>query len=100
VLARYVRERGALTLPEAVRRMTSLTAQAMRLEDRGLLRPGMAADIVVFDPATVQDLATFEQPHQYPRGIKYVVVNGQLAARDGQVVKHGAGRVLKGADRK
>ncbi len=100
VLAKYVRERGILTLPEAVRRMTSLTAQAMRLEDRGLLRPGMAADIVVFDPATVQDMATFEQPHQYPQGIRYVVVNGQLVAGEGQVLKHGAGRVLKGAERK
>jgi len=95
-----VRQRGTLALPEAIRRMTSLSAQAMRLTDRGLLRPGMAADLVVFDPATIQDMATFEQPHQYPRGVHWVIVNGQVAARDGQVVKHGAGRALRGAERR
>ena len=100
VLAEYVRQRGTLALPEAIRRMTSLSAQAMRLTDRGLLRPGMAADLVVFDPATIQDMATFEQPHQYPRGVHWVIVNGQVAARDGQVVKHGAGRALRGAERR
>jgi N-acyl-D-amino-acid deacylase len=100
VLALYSRERGVLSLTDAIRRMTSLPAQAMRFTDRGVLRPGMAADIVVFDADTVQDLATFDDPHQYPRGVRWVIVNGQVAARDGEVVTADAGRVLYGRGRK
>lgn len=66
------------TLEEAIRRMTSLAAQKFQLKDRGLLKEGMAADIVVFDEKTVSDHATFDQPHQYSTGFHYVLVNGQL----------------------
>src|SRR5213076_1808979 len=71
VLGVYVRERRVLTLADAVRKMTSLAAQITGLSDRGLLRPGLAADITIFDPATVRDKATFEDPSQYPGGIPY-----------------------------
>jgi N-acyl-D-amino-acid deacylase len=84
VLGRYVREQGVMGYEEAVRRMTSLPAQKFGLTDRGLLRPGYAADIVVFDPVKVSDRATFEKPHQYPDGIPYVVVNGKLVVDQGR----------------
>ena len=78
VLGRYVRELGVTTLEDAVRKMTSQPATAFEFKDRGLLRPGYAADLVLFDPQTVADRATFEQPHQYPVGIVGVYVNGVL----------------------
>ena len=96
VLGRYVREQRVLELPDAVRRMTSLPAQAMGFLDRGVLRPGMAADVVVFDPAKITDTATFEQPHQYPAGVAWVIVNGRVAVRDGTIVDRTAGQVLYG----
>jgi N-acyl-D-amino-acid deacylase len=83
VLGRYVRERGLIGLEEAVRKMTSMPATAFRFTDRGVLRVGAAADVVVFDPNAVADKATFEQPHQYPQGIGWVVVNGRVVLRDG-----------------
>ena len=83
VLGRYVRERHVLSLAEAVRKMTSLPAGHFRLERRGALKEGYAADVVVLDPRTVQDQATFEAPHQYPAGIPHVVVNGVVVVRDG-----------------
>jgi N-acyl-D-amino-acid deacylase len=83
VLGRYVREEKLFPLEEAVRKMTSLPAARLGLTDRGLLRPGMAADVVVFDPATVADTATYENPHQYSLGMELVLVNGQLVLRDG-----------------
>ena len=100
VLGRYVRELKVLTLPEAVRKMTSLPAARMGLIDRGRLAPGLYADLVVFNPATVGDRGTFTQPHQYPAGIDYVVVNGVVevdqgkftAARGGRVIRHAPGR--------
>jgi N-acyl-D-amino-acid deacylase len=76
VLGKYVREEKVISLEEAVRRMTSLPAQKFQLKDRGLLKEGMAADIVLFDEATVADKSTYEQPHQYSTGFKYVLVNG------------------------
>lgn len=76
VLARYVRELKLIRLEEAVRRMSSLPAETFRLRERGLLKEGYWADIVIFDPDTVQDTATFDKPHQYPAGIDYVLVNG------------------------
>lgn len=82
VLGRYVRERRALTLEQAIHKMTALPASRIRLTDRGRLAPGHAADVVVFDPATVADRATFEAPFQYPDGIAAVVVNGVVALRD------------------
>jgi N-acyl-D-amino-acid deacylase len=78
VLGRYVREKKALPLEEAVRKMTSMPAERVGIHDRGLVRPGMKADIVIFDPATVNDTATFTQPHQYAVGVSHVLVNGVL----------------------
>jgi dihydroorotase/N-acyl-D-amino-acid deacylase len=96
VLGRYVREDGILRIEEAVRKMTSLPAQRVGLRDRGLLRPGMAADVVVFDPETILDLATFENPHQLSRGVRYVIVNGVLVLDDGELTAARPGRVLRG----
>jgi N-acyl-D-amino-acid deacylase len=84
VLGRYVRERKALSLADAIRKMTALPASRIRLADRGQLAAGAAADVVVFDPTTVADTATFEQPFQYPVGITAVVVNGGVALQDGE----------------
>jgi N-acyl-D-amino-acid deacylase len=83
VLGEYVRERGVLTLEEAVRRMTSLPARHFRIADRGEIRVGAAADLVVFDPAAVRDTATFDRPHAYPDGFRFVLVNGVVVVRDG-----------------
>lgn len=95
VLARYVRDREVLPLAEAVRRMTSLPAQRMRLPDRGMLRVGTRADITIFDPQIVRDVATFEDPHQFPVGIRHVLVNGRLALENGRQTDALAGRVLR-----
>ena len=84
MLAKYVREEHIISLEEAVRRMTSLPAQKFKLKNRGLLREGYAADIVVFNEATVQDLFTYEQPHQYSKGFTYVLVNGELVIENEQ----------------
>ena len=96
VLGRYVREMKIVRLEEAIRRMTSLPAQKFQLSDRGLLRPGMAADIVVFDENLVGDKATFDKPHQYAVGFKYVLVNGNLTVDDGKHTGVRGGAVLKG----
>ncbi|MEO7367175.1 MAG: D-aminoacylase [Gemmatimonadaceae bacterium] len=95
ILARYVRERKALTLPQAIRKMTSLPASRVHLRDRGRLAAGLAADVVVFDPATVADKATFDAPFQYPSGIPIVIVNGAVALRDGQRSASGSGRAIR-----
>ncbi len=95
VLARYVRELKVLRLEDAVRKMTSLPANTFRLKDRGLLREGNWADVVVFDPQTVQDTATFKQPHAYPEGIKAVVVNGVIVLEEGKHTGAKAGQVLR-----
>ncbi len=94
-LGYYVREKKLLTLPEAVRRMTSLPAQTFKLWDRGLLRPGMAADLVLFDEKRVADLATFEQPKRHPMGIDYVIVNGKVAVKNSVSMKPRAGEILR-----
>ncbi len=83
VLSKYVREEKVISLEEAIRRMTSLPASKFKLEGRGLLVEGYAADIVVFDEQQVKDLSTFEKPHQYSTGFKYVVVNGELTVNEG-----------------
>jgi len=99
VLGRYVRERRLLSLEEAIRKMTSLPASRLSLKDRGLLHPGMKADIVVFDPATIADRATFQQPHQYASGVKHVFVNGKPVILDGRTTGERPGRVLYGPGR-
>ncbi len=95
VLARYVRERKVITLEEAVRRMTSAPARRVGLWDRGIITPGMVADLVLFDPATVSDGSTFDHPHCYNEGISLVVVAGQIALQDGKLSEARAGRVLR-----
>jgi N-acyl-D-amino-acid deacylase len=84
VLSKYVRDEKVISLEEAIRRMTSLPAQKFQLKDRGLLREGFAADIVVFDEQKIQDLSTYDKPHQYTTGFKYVLVNGQLTIDEGK----------------
>jgi N-acyl-D-amino-acid deacylase len=95
VLGHYVRERGVLSLPEAVRRMTSLPAQVFGLTDRGEVRPGAWADLMLFDPATVRDTATYDDPKREPEGIALVVVNGVVAYEDGRHTYAGSGRMLR-----
>ena len=95
VLGVYVRERHVLTLEEAVRKMSAFPAQRMGIEDRGLIRPGLKADIAVFDAATVIDKATFEKPHQYAEGMKAVVVNGRVTLENGQLTGERARRALR-----
>jgi N-acyl-D-amino-acid deacylase len=95
VLGRYVRERRALTLEDAVRKMSAFPASRVRLADRGMLREGFAADVVVFDPATVTDRATFAEPFRYADGIRVVIVNGVTALRDGERGERRAGRALR-----
>jgi N-acyl-D-amino-acid deacylase len=97
ILARYVREERLLPLEQAVRKMTSLPAQRLRLVDRGVLREGAWADIVVFDPVTIQDRATFEDPVQFPVGIDYVIVNGVPTVTYDKFLQPRAGQVLLGA---
>ncbi|MBV9405965.1 MAG: amidohydrolase family protein, partial [Acidobacteriaceae bacterium] len=96
VLGVYVREKKILTLQDAIRRMSSMPAQRLKFGDRGLLRPGMKADIVLFDPNTVADRATYEQPHQYSAGFRDVLVNGKFVLRDGKVTSERPGRLLYG----
>jgi N-acyl-D-amino-acid deacylase len=95
ILGRYVRELGVLRLEEAVRKMTSFPAQRFGILDRGILRPGMWADVTIFDPDTVIDKATYQDPHQYPEGIEYVIVNGEVAVDKGEYTGALAGRVLR-----
>ena len=96
ILGHYVREEKVLTLEDGVRRMTSLSAQRLGLKDRGLLREGFWADIVVFDPDRIKDTATFEKPKQYPQGIDYVLVNGQVVIDHGTHTGARPGMVLRG----
>ncbi|MCM3571455.1 amidohydrolase family protein [Neobacillus mesonae] len=95
VLGKYVREVGALTLEEAIRKMTSAPAQLMRLADRGLIKLGYQADLVVFDPETVADCGTFSNPLVEPAGIHHVVVNGQLTVHNGEYTGARAGQVIR-----
>jgi N-acyl-D-amino-acid deacylase len=99
IFARYVRAKQVLTVEDAVRKMTSLPAATLGLKDRGLIKPGFWADLVVFDPETIRDTATYSDPHQYPEGIALVLVNGRLAASEGSPTGVLAGRVLYGPGR-
>jgi len=96
LLAKYVRDEKRLTLGEAVRRLSALPSQNLGLHDRGMLKPGYFADVVVFDPATIQDHATFEKPHQFSTGVSEVVVNGQLALANGEPTTARPGQVVRG----
>jgi N-acyl-D-amino-acid deacylase len=99
VLGRYVRELKIVSLEDAIRKMTSLPAQTFNLRDRGQIREGFAADIVIFDPATVTDKATFEQPHQYAEGFSTVIVNGEVVFDGSKMTGARSGRALKGTGR-
>ncbi len=95
VLGKYVREERVLTLEEAIRKMTSFPAQRLGFRDRGLIREGFWADITIFDPSEIVDKATYTDPHQFPEGIKYVIVNGELVVEDGKHTGTLAGKVLR-----
>jgi len=97
VLGDFVRDRQVLTLEDAVRRMTSLPARTFSFQDRGIIRPGFVADLVLFDPDIVADKATFEQPHQYSLGFDYVIVNGVAVVADGKITDERPGLFVKGA---
>jgi N-acyl-D-amino-acid deacylase len=99
LLGRYVRDEKVITLPEAIRRLTSLPAANLGLDRRGRLKEGFFADVVVFDPATIADRATFEEPHQYSVGVKHVLVNGVSVLRDGEPTGSLPGRALYGPGR-
>lgn len=96
ILGRYVRDEKVLSLEEAVRKMTSLPASRMGLADRGILRPGMAADIIAFDPVTVRERSTYADPLHYSEGIPFVCVNGRLVVDGGRITNERPGRALKG----
>jgi len=96
VLARYVREQKVLTLEDAIRRMTSLSMQQIGQKERGLIREGMIADVVVFDAEHIQDVATYENPFPFATGMVHILVNGQLVLRDGSLTGAKPGRVLRG----
>ena len=95
VLGQYVREKKVLSLKEALHKMTALPAAAMGLKDRGMIAEGYKADLTLFNPDTVVDLATFEKPHQYSNGIEYVIINGKLAIDQTEFKAVKSGQVLK-----
>jgi N-acyl-D-amino-acid deacylase len=95
VIGYYARELGVLSIPEAIRKMTSMPAETMGLQDRGILRDNYRADLVIFDPQTIIDKSTFTNPHQYPAGIEYVIINGRLAVDGGVFMDIRSGQVLK-----
>jgi N-acyl-D-amino-acid deacylase len=95
ILSRFVEKQGALTLEEAIRKMTSYPARIFGLKDRGVIRPGAYADLVLFNPKTVRDRATFEKPRQLARGVEYVIINGQVVIERGESVGGQAGKVLR-----
>jgi N-acyl-D-amino-acid deacylase len=96
ILGKYVREEKLLTLEEAIRRMTSFPASRMRLHDRGLVRPGLKADLVAFDPEQVRERSTYADPNHYSEGVPYVAVNGVLVVDEGKITKARPGRILRG----
>jgi dihydroorotase/N-acyl-D-amino-acid deacylase len=99
VLGRYVRELKVMTLEDAVRKMSGSPAKRLGLAERGLLKEGLKADLVIFDPATVRDTATYERPHQYADGVSLVVINGQVVFENGRMTAARPGRVLYGPAR-
>jgi dihydroorotase/N-acyl-D-amino-acid deacylase len=97
ILRKFVREEHRLTLEDAIRKFTSLPAARVRLTDRGLIKQGQWADLVVFDPATITDRATFEEPNQLSIGMQWVLVNGVPVVADGHMTGARPGKVLRGA---
>lgn len=95
VLGVYVREMNLLRLEDAVRKMTSLNATKLGLHDRGVIRAGQMADLVIFNPATIIDRSTYTEPFQYSEGIVHVIVNGQIALKDGQLTGSRSGRTIR-----
>jgi N-acyl-D-aspartate/D-glutamate deacylase len=100
VLGKYTREEKTLSLENAVRKMTSLPAQVLGLKDRGVIREGCWADLVVFDPDAVADSATYENPKRYPKGIDYVLVNGAVVVDQGNHTGARPGKIIYGPGRK
>ncbi len=96
ILGRYVRDQNLMPLEEAIRKATSLPAQRLGIKDRGLVREGLYADLVIFDPETIIDRATYQKPHQYSVGIEYVIVNGQVVLDRGRFTNARPGRVIRG----
>jgi N-acyl-D-aspartate/D-glutamate deacylase len=96
VLGHYSRDLKLITLEDAIRKMTSLPAQTFGFRDRGLIREGFAADLVIFDEKTISDRATYDQPHQFPVGISYVLVNGALVLSNDQMSEARPGVALRG----
>jgi dihydroorotase/N-acyl-D-amino-acid deacylase len=96
ILGEFVREKKVMPLEEAIRKMTSATARRLSIPDRGVLLPGFFADVVVFDPTTIADNATYEKPHQLPSGIRYVIVNGVVVMKDGVHTGAKPGKALRG----
>jgi len=94
-LSHYVREKGLIRLEEAIRKMTSLPARPLGSKKKGLLKEGLDADIVIFDPDTVLDRATFDDPRQKPEGIVWVLINGEVAVEEGLVTGATSGKVLR-----
>ena len=94
ILRKYVREEKKLSLEDAIRKFTALPAQRMRFADRGVLKLGMAADVVVFDPATIRDMATFDKPNQLSEGMRFVLVNGVPVIDESQMTNALPGRVV------
>jgi dihydroorotase/N-acyl-D-amino-acid deacylase len=97
ILRKYVREEKKLTLEDAIRKFSALPAQRLHLADRGVLKAGMWADVTIFDPATVRDVATFENPNQLSEGMEYVLVNGKPVIEKGKMTGVLPGKVLRGA---
>lgn len=96
IISRYVKEKGTLSLGDAIRKMTLLPAQSLELRDRGTIKEGLYADLVIFDLKTIRDTSTFSDPHHYPEGIRYVIVNGEIAAYNGTLTGVLAGKVIYG----
>ena len=96
VIAHFVREKGILSLEEAVRKMTSLPAQTLRLKERGIIREGLYADLTIFDRYTFEDKANFSNPHQYSQGLIHLIVNGELIVENGKYMGNLPGMILYG----
>ena len=90
-----MREEGVLSLEESIYKMTGLPARKLGLKDRGIIAEEACGDLVIFDPSEVEDAATFQEPHQYPKGIKYVMVNGQIVVEEGEHTRAKPGKVLR-----